>query len=265
MLGLAAILLLLTLSQLATAVPPSREPGKSAPVAQPAANAELPWNGLTAAERKSLAPLERDWIYLPTEQRRLWLEMAQRLPTMNADRQQRIQARMAEWARMTPAERGQARLRYIQSQRTGTEDPEKRWDDYKALTNEQKKQFAARAAPSPASAPGQKLRSGNVAAAERANADATVTKSNLVPNPNFSAQPQSITSTMMKAGPGASTTTVTKRATPPSHQQTGLPKIAASPGFVDKSTLLPKRGPQGAAVAPITDDHSEDATPVPRP
>ena len=40
---------------------------------------------------------------------------------------------------------------------------------------------------------------------------------------------------------------ITKRPVPPAHQQTGLPKIAATPEFVDKATLLPQRGPQGAA------------------
>jgi hypothetical protein len=41
---------------------------------------------------------------------------------------------------------------------------------------------------------------------------------------------------------------MTARAAPPAHHQTGMPKIAATPGFVDPATLLPKRGPQGAAV-----------------
>jgi hypothetical protein len=31
------------------------------------------------------------------------------------------------------------------------------------------------------------------------------------------------------------------------HQQAGLPKVAAMPGFVDSATLLPTRGAQGAA------------------
>ena len=30
-----------------------------------------------------------------------------------------------------------------------------------------------------------------------------------------------------------------------------MPKIAATPEFVNRSTLLPKRGPQAAAVAPV--------------
>jgi hypothetical protein len=57
----------------------------------------------------------------------------------------------------------------------------------------------------------------------------------------------------VQAGPGATTTLVTRRPTPPAHQQTGLPKIAATPEFVNKSTLLPQRGPQGAAVRPVAD------------
>ena len=53
--------------------------------------------------------------------------------------------------------------------------------------------------------------------------------------------------TVVQAQPGATTTLISKRPRRPSHQQPGLPKIAATPGFVDKSTLLPQRGPQGAA------------------
>jgi hypothetical protein len=36
----------------------------------------------------------------------------------------------------------------------------------------------------------------------------------------------------------------------PAHQHAGMPKIAATPGFVDGNTLLPKRGPQVAGVRP---------------
>jgi hypothetical protein len=52
----------------------------------------------------------------------------------------------------------------------------------------------------------------------------------------------------VQAKPGATTTLMSQRALPPAHHQPGLPKIAATEGFVDHSTLLPQRGPQGAAV-----------------
>jgi hypothetical protein len=68
-----------------------------------------------------------------------------------------------------------------------------------------------------------------------------------VPNPAFAAPPKVIAPSVVQARPGATTTLITKRPTPPSHQQAGLPKIAATPEFVNKATLLPQRGPQGAA------------------
>lgn len=220
------------------------------------------WNSLDPALRRSLAPLERDWAQMSPDHQQKWVEMAQRLPSMSVDKQQRIRSRMAEWARMSPAERGQARLHFLQAQRTGTEDRGKRWGDYQALPNDQKKQFAARAA-GPAASAERKPRPADAKQADRGN-DGPATKSNLVTNPNFSAQPRPVAPMTLKAGPGASTTLVTKPPAPPPHQQTGLPKIAASPTFVDKSTLLPKRGPQGAATAQIGGGASA-ADPVARP
>ncbi len=72
-------------------------------------------------------------------------------------------------------------------------------------------------------------------------------KSNIVPNPAFASPPKAVAPTVVQARPGATTTLITKRPTPPRHQQTGMPKIAATPEFVNKATLLPQRGPQGAA------------------
>jgi hypothetical protein len=51
---------------------------------------------------------------------------------------------------------------------------------------------------------------------------------------------------------------MTKTPSPPPHQKPGQPKIAASPNQVDRSTLLPKHGPQ-AAVA------SQSASSAPAP
>jgi len=63
---------------------------------------------------------------------------------------------------------------------------------------------------------------------------------------------------VVQRGAGATTNLVSRPATPPLHQQAGLPKVAASPGFVDSATLLPRRGAQGAAtLAPETDDNGK--------
>ena len=63
--------------------------------------------------------------------------------------------------------------------------------------------------------------------------------------------PKAITPTVVQARPGATTTPMATKATPPLHHQAGLPKIAATPTFVDQATLLPKRGPQGAAARSV--------------
>ena len=85
-------------------------------------------------------------------------------------------------------------------------------------------------------------------------------KSNLVPNPTFTAPPRPVAPSVVQAKPGATTTLITRAPEPPRHQQTGLPKIAATPGFVDKSTLLPQRGPQGAAARPLAAAASQPTT-----
>jgi hypothetical protein len=63
-------------------------------------------------------------------------------------------------------------------------------------------------------------------------------------------QVKPVAPTIVQAQPGATTTLMTKPALPPAHQHPGQPKIAAKPGQVDRSTLLPQSGPQAAASAP---------------
>ncbi|MEO5771865.1 MAG: hypothetical protein ABIQ29_07330, partial [Burkholderiaceae bacterium] len=61
---------------------------------------------------------------------------------------------------------------------------------------------------------------------------------------------QPVSPSVVKRGAGVSTDLVSRPPSPPMHQQAGLPKVAATPGFVDKATLLPQRGAQGAATRP---------------
>ena len=82
--------------------------------------------------------------------------------------------------------------------------------------------------------------------------DSKEAKFNTVPNPALTQPPKQVAPTLVQAGPGATTTPITRRPMPPAHQQSGMPKIAATPEFVNRSTLLPKRGPQAAAVTPAS-------------
>lgn len=228
-----AVLLLLTLFGLVTASAQSVEQGP-------------PWSALSPAQRSALAPLGREWRDVGVNQKEQWLEIATRFPSMTPDERERIQVRMGEWVRMSPRERSQARLNFQQAKQVPTEDRQARWQAYQSLPPEQRRQFAARAASAPQQV--EASRRAAVTGGKRDNDEDTPrVKSNLVPNPAFAAQPKPIGPSVVQAQPGATTSLISRPAAPPPHNQTGLPKIAATPGFVDKATLLPQRGPQGAA------------------
>lgn len=194
------------------------------------------WDSLSAAQRDALKPLEREWSTLDGERKQKWLAIAAKFPSMPPQERSRIQDRMTDWAKLSPQERGVARQQFQAAKRVAPQDRPLQWEAYQALPSDQKRQLAARAAAPSAIANDRQRRNG-----------ATQAKMNIVPNPAYAAQPTPVNAMALQAQPGATTTSITKRATPPAHQQTGLPKIAASQGFVDKTTLLPKRGPQGAA------------------
>lgn len=214
-----------------------------APKGMALANEQGPsWASLTPAQRSALAPLQAEWPRIDASQKQKWVEVATKLPGMGADERSRVQVRMAEWARMTPSERGRARLQFQETRRLAPSDRQERWQAYQSLPPDQRRALAANAAPSAAPkatkpAPNQTSSSGLVA------------KKNTVPFLPPVMAPKPVGPTVVQSRPGATTSLVTRQGQPPAHQQAGMPKIAASKGFVDQATLLPKRGPQGAAVA----------------
>ena len=202
------------------------------------------WQTLTPAQREALAPLERDWPGIDAPRKQKWIALAGRFNTLSPEERARINARMVEWAKLTPAERGQARLRFEEARQLPVPDRSERWRAYQALPPEQRQQLAARAETA-ASAPRD-------AASKPAKAgrDVKEAKFNVVPNPALAQPPRPVAPTMVQAAPGATTTVITRRPAPPPHQQSGMPKIATTPEFVNRSTLLPQRGPQAVASTP---------------
>jgi hypothetical protein len=207
----------------------SRPPGAVAPSAD--------WKALSSAQRSALAPLQREWPSLDDDRKQQWLDVAAHFPHMSAAERQRVQARMSDWARMSPKERGQARLNYQELRQLSPEERQARWMQYQALSPEQRRKLAAHA--QPASGPAHVLHP----------APPLAPKSNLVmPVPPRAGAPRAIGPDEIQAKPGATTTLISRRPSPPPHQQPGMPKVAATPGFVDRHTLLPERGAQGAGV-----------------
>jgi len=219
---------------------------RARPTAAPVAREEgLRWQSLTAAQRDALAPLEHEWPTIDSGRKQKWITIAARFHALPAPEQARISQRMTEWAHLTPAERGELRMRFQQTRQVAAPDRSARWEAYQKLPPDEKQQFAARAASSsaPAASSGSKT--------PGTSRFATQAKANIVPNPALAQPPRPVGPMVVQASPGATTRLITRPATPPAHQQTGMPKIAATPEFVNGSTLLPRRGPQAAAVAPV--------------
>ncbi len=195
------------------------------------------WLSLSRSQQTVLAPLQRDWSSIDAPRKQKWLEVARRFPTLPEAERARIQERMAEWARMTPAERGRARLQFQESRLLSAEDRQASWEAYRALPDDERKALVQRAKKPPA----------KPAASPEAQMADTSPKRNVV-SPTRQAPAKSVAPTIVQAKPGASTSLLTAKTPPPSHQQSGLPKIAATKGFVDPDTLLPQRGPQAASL-----------------
>ena len=210
------------------------------PVLAAAQAGDPAWSDLPAAERQALRPLERDWGSIDAPRRQKWRELASRFDRMSPEERGRVQQRMSEWVNLSPRERNEARQNYQGARQLSPAERQQRWDAYRALPEEQRRSLAERAQAEAAAGRGT-----------RAQPPGEGGKSNTVPSTLRDApRPRAVAPSVMQAKPGATTTPLSARPSPPLHQQPGLPKVAATPGFVDSKTLLPQRGPQGAATEP---------------
>lgn len=220
-------------SAAAPATTPSAE--KALPPAQaaskPALSAGNHWRNLGGSYRRVLAPLEKDWDSLDASSQGKWLEVAGRYGTLPADEQQRVQQRMADWARMSAAERQQARTGFQGIQQIKADDRQAKWEAYQSLPPERRQELADKAA---------------LKVAQKASATAAAptpgagSKSNLVPVAPATPIGRPVAPSVLQAKPGATTVLITQVPTPPLHQLPGMPKLIADPSLVDPKTLLPK-------------------------
>jgi hypothetical protein len=205
-----------------------------------AADQGVAWSTLTPQQKQALSPLQRDWATLDATRRQKWLEVAGHFPTMPADERKRVQERMAEWARLTPAARAQARMQFQEVRQLPAQERNAKWQAYQALPEEERKSLAQRV---------QATAKAASAVDGKATTRAAVAAARSTPIPASGPLARSIGPIVVQARPGATTTTMSTRANLPPHHQPGAPKIAATAGYVDPATLLPRRAAQAVAPA----------------
>jgi hypothetical protein len=103
------------------------------------------WSDLTPAQQQALAPLSSDWDKIDTLRKEKWLEIAKKFPGLKPEEQQRVQERMREWAKLTPAQRRAARESYARTKKLNADQKSEKWQQYQNLPDEEKKRLAAEA------------------------------------------------------------------------------------------------------------------------
>ena len=107
------------------------------------------WKDLTPAQQHTLAPLAPEWDQMEPLRRQKWLGIIKRYASMNADEQTRVQERMREWVKLTPEERRQVRQNFARAKKIDPSQKNTQWESYQQLSDDEKKELAAKAAVKP--------------------------------------------------------------------------------------------------------------------
>jgi hypothetical protein len=99
------------------------------------------WADLTLCQQQALAPLSSQWAGLSERQQRTWIRLSQRYVRMTPQQQTRLQDRMMHWAALSSDQREKARLRFAETQRSGTAATPEQWRAYQALSPDSKHQL----------------------------------------------------------------------------------------------------------------------------
>jgi len=135
---------------------PSARPGETAQAAPAAASspsaprATKPyWSELTAEQQQALQPLASHWHTLNAGHKRKWLALSRNYANMSADDRTTLHSRMIEWAALSNQQRAQARLNFAEVKRVPADERKAKWEQYQALSEEEKRRLAERAPAKP--------------------------------------------------------------------------------------------------------------------
>ena len=138
-------------------------PAGSVTTAKPAAISKPLWRDLSARQQRALEPLALQWDSLTEPHKRKWLALSRNYAKLSPAEQEVLHSRMTEWATLSNQQRSQARLNFAEVKQVPVDERKAKWEAYQALSEEEKRELAARAKPRPGAAvsirpvPAQKL------------------------------------------------------------------------------------------------------------
>ncbi|SDL99936.1 Protein of unknown function [Oryzisolibacter propanilivorax] len=187
------------------------------------------WSELTTAQKEALYPLVDRWSLLSELQKRHWLKLAAGFAALAPDEQQKWLVRLTDWASLSAQQRSQARLNYAATSRLAPDSKRAKWEAYQALSEEERKRLAAKAAPRPptGAAPavrGSAKKLAHVPAASAA--PATLPNPPKIPRPSVQHVPQALPVPPPALAPAPPPVVVeTKPVETPSARPTALPPL----------------------------------------
>lgn len=127
----------------------ARASQQGAPFSPPPIETGPGWETLTTTQKLALYPLAERWALISEAQKRRWLALAATFSSLPEEEQAKFHDRMTDWANLSAQQRNQARLNYAVTNRLARDDKRAQWEAYQALSDEEKRALAARAAPKP--------------------------------------------------------------------------------------------------------------------
>jgi Protein of unknown function (DUF3106) len=107
------------------------------------------WSELTPGQQQALTPLSPHWNTLNAGQKRKWLALSRNYTEMSAEDKTTLHSRMIEWAALSNQQRTQARLNFAEVKRIPADERKAKWEQYQALSEEEKRKLAERAPAKP--------------------------------------------------------------------------------------------------------------------
>jgi len=102
------------------------------------------WSSLSSMQKQALQPLGGTWNTLTEPQKRKWLALSRNFSTMSDAEQATLHSRMTEWAALSAKQRTEARLNFAETRRLPAQEKKAKWEEYQALSPEEKRKLAAR-------------------------------------------------------------------------------------------------------------------------